>query len=504
MSRTTRAQVPVLLRLRWQMLRTARQRIGAGVLLSLLPALLLLAVAAALVAPRQYADEAATLAPSAYLAFLVVSIIAPISAGGGNDLYPPTQLLAYPIQPRTTFHASLALMPLNIAWLANVIGLMGLTVYIVPPGRYTMLALVTGAGFAAMATLIGAAVAWLFVGLRQSTLGRRSVNVVTIVVVAATAVVVATDRLTDLLDQVVPTRRVVFGLLIAARGNSDLWLLRMAVVTAIALTAYCLGRRWCAWALRRPATTRNVEDGNQRHRLRPSHAPLRQIVALDRASVWRSTSLRRGLLVLAAAPGALAAAISLQWAEIILLPGLAAAGAGLLFGVNAFCLHGTGVVWLASQPDALRHALASKVIVTAETCGIAVLTTVVAASVRARTDPGVSEIATLIVWCPLIVAVVVAICIHLSVTRPHRADLSGHRDVPAPPGAMALYSVRLALVTTSLSLVVSVLARVASSRFLWGAALLLAGFCALSLAVTAAKWRNRAVQATVVTTVAAG
>ena len=36
----------------------------------------------------------------------------------------------------------------------------------------------------------------------------------------------------------------------------------------------------------------------------------------------------------------------------------------------------------------------------------------------------------------------------LSVRSPHRADLQGSRDTPAPPATMAAYSVRLAALTT--------------------------------------------------------
>jgi len=38
--------------------------------------------------------------------------------------------------------------------------------------------------------------------------------------------------------------------------------------------------------------------------------------------------------------------------------------------------------------------------------------------------------------------------LRLSVERPHRAELRGRRDTPAPPGTMAVYSVRMAMQTT--------------------------------------------------------
>ena len=99
----------------------------------------------------------------------------------------------------------------------------------------------------------------------------------------------------------------------------------------------------------------------------------RQLVRTDRASVWRSTALRRGIYVLALLPGVVAAAVGLDWASLVLLPGLVAAGAGLLFGVNAFCLDGSGALWLSSLPHPPALAFWAKTRVLLEVCAIAVV-----------------------------------------------------------------------------------------------------------------------------------
>jgi hypothetical protein len=46
------------------------------------------------------------------------------------------------------------------------------------------------------------------------------------------------------------------------------------------------------------------------------------LLAIDRASVWRSPPLRRGLLVLAVLPVTAAVIASLPWSSIALLPPL--------------------------------------------------------------------------------------------------------------------------------------------------------------------------------------
>ena len=49
-------------------------------------------------------------------------------------------------------------------------------------------------------------------------------------------------------------------------------------------------------------------------------------------------------------------------------------------------------------------------------------------------------------------SLVVASGMKASLRNRHRAELAGTRDTPAPPGVMAMHSIRLAVVTTSVSL----------------------------------------------------
>jgi hypothetical protein len=172
-----------------------------------------------------------------------------------------------------------------------------------------------------------------------------------------------------------------------------------------------------------------------------------QLVRIDRASVWRSTALRRGIVVLALLPGVVAAAVGLDWTSLILLPGLVAAGAGLLFGVNAFCLDSSGALWLSSLPHEAKLAFWSKTRVLLEVCGGAVLVALLAGGLRAGTA-SLTEVTTAFSAAAACCLSVTASCMGLSVRSPHRADLQGSRDTPAPPATLAAYSVRLATLTT--------------------------------------------------------
>lgn len=208
--------------------------------------------------------------------------------------------------------------------------------------------------------------------------------------------------------------------------------------------------------------------------------------------------------MLAILPGLVATAAGLDWASLILLPALVAAGAGLLFGVNVFCLDGSGAVWLASSPGDPPTAFWCKAQVVAEACLVAIAVTLAAGSLRADRVPTAAEAVAILACAGTTLLRVLATCMDLSVTRPHRADLRGPRDTPAPPGAMAAYSVRLAVTATLTGMFFSALSGLADWR--WAAALALPlGLLSLRrLLSSARKWSDPAVRSRVVATVASG
>jgi hypothetical protein len=292
-----------------------------------------------------------------------------------------------------------------------------------------------------------------------------------------------------------------------ARGQEGAWsewLLRTLGLLAVAGLAWATGAWACAWSLRRPGDAAAVDRADRVVRRRaPARSLGRALAAVDRASVWRSAPLRRGLLVLVLLPAGAAIVAGMPWASIAMLPPLLASGAALLFGVNAFCLDGPGTLFLASSPIDPDLLLRSKLTVVAQTVLLAVLSSVAAASLRAGV-PSWPELAAAAGSAVACAAVVVAICIRLSVTRPHRADLRGPRDTPAPPGTMALYSLRLALTATPIGLVFSALTLADSP---WPALVVTAFVVAVScwsLRGSTRRWADPAVRARVVATVAAG
>jgi hypothetical protein len=172
--------------------------------------------------------------------------------------------------------------------------------------------------------------------------------------------------------------------------------------------------------------------------------------------VWRSPPLRRGLIVLAILPLAAAAIASLPWSSIALLPPLVASGAALLFGVNALSLDSSGAVWVSTLPHDPELVLRSKARVVMEVVSGAVVLVLVGAALRASSAPRPLDVLCAVGASLSCTLLVVATCMRLSVTRPHRAELRGARDTPAPPGTMAAYSARLAGVTTLVGLIYSV------------------------------------------------
>jgi len=102
-------------------------------------------------------------------------------------------------------------------------------------------------------------------------------------------------------------------------------------------------------------------------------------------------------------------------------------------------------------------------------------------------------------------ALVVATCMAISVRRPHRAELRGPRDTPAPPGAMFVNTVVLSLAVTITG---SVLAAVSFDTDRPWLPVLLGVAMALPAVASvwrgSRRWRDPACRARVVAAVSAG
>jgi hypothetical protein len=498
-------QVRPLIALRWRMLRSTRARAGFFILATLVPVLCLVAAIVGATAPHERTFDVLLLAPSAYLTVALLTLLGPLVAGG-QELFPTGQLDAYPVTSRTQFLASLVLTPLNLAWTTQLVALVGLTAFVSTTGPGLVLSILTCLFFLGAVTLAGHALAWWVVGLRQRAWGRRASWSAAVALTAAGATAALTGHIPALLDRA-PTTWVVIGAVNGAAGGAAgyrNWATVTWSLLVAAWVAYRVGLRACDWSLRQPTGTGGAPGAAPVRRRGQSPSALRAHLAIDRASVWRSASLRRGLLVLGVLPGAVGGLAGLDWASLVMLPGLVAAGAGLLFGVNAFCLDGAGALWLASQPGDVCVLFRAKAQVVGEVCAIAVALAVVAGAVRAERAPTAAEGVALVGCAIVSVSRVVSTCMRLSLVRPHHAQLLGPRDTPAPPGAMAAYSVRLAVSTTLVAVLFSVVSQADDWRLPAALVVPFLLFSARRLVGSSRLWLDPGLRARVVATVSSG
>jgi len=515
-------QVRPLFALRWRMIRSRTVQTGLTVLGVAALGLIVLGVvggAASRLGRQTAADvglgdlggaidrtgEVAALLPSAMLAFALLCIVAPLAAGGGQELIPESQLVAYPVRIATLVRIGFLLSPLNIAWYLQVLLLTAATGYAVRGTGGPLPPVGVLVAYMIACTAAGQAIGWAVVGVRRTKGGRRSTWLVAAALVAVAGWVIVTNRGTEFLDRS-PTLTVL-GAQIQAANLTMAWLPVVLWCLVVTVVGYLAAVRIAGWALRRPGDlgvdgplARPVE----RRTFESAPTAYRMLVRMDRASVWRSPPLRRGLLVLGVLPVAAAALASLPWSSIALLPPLVASGAALLFGVNALCLDGSGALWASSLPHDPALVLRSKARVVAEVSAASVVVVLVGAGLRASAPPDVVDLVSVLGASISCIALVVATSMHLSVTRPHRADLRGPRDTPAPPGTMAVYSARLAVVTTTVGLMFSA---ASFGRSVVPPVVLTVGllaWAAFSWSRTRRRWADPLVRAHVVTTVAAG
>jgi len=516
-------QVRPLLSLRWAMVRSTGARV-ALIAVMVLGALLVASCAAGFLLAQQIAAFDPQLAeerrlgvtlllPTAMLAFTIMSVVAPMAAGGAYELIPAEQLVAYPMRARTMVLLSAVLTPLNLAWFVQVLLLVFSASFgLVGPYAPWLPLLLTGA-FIGAVTVAGQAIAWLVVGVRKSSIGRAVVWIAAATVVGLAVWIVRTGGVTDVLDEL-PTRKLLGAMLVSAGSGFEpvviAWLLALVALIPLGLL---VSSRVANWALRRPddrggALSGRTVSRRAEPRAQGDRSVYSLLLAMDRASVWRSAPLRRGVLVLAILPGAVAALAGMPWDTVAVMPPLVASGAGLLFGVNAFSLDGSGALWVASTPHNHRLVLRSKMRVIAEVgavaVAIAITGAVIGGAARGREFPSALDLLIVLACSISCVLLVAAICLRLSVTRPHRAELKEARDTPAPPGVMAVYSTVLALITTPLGLLYCGATLLNSAM---SAALLTAGTLLATAALqsgTSRRWDSPLIRSGVVSTVASG
>lgn len=430
---------------------------------------------------------------------LLLSIGSAMGSGGGRELLSRSESAIHPVSPLTDHLGALVLAPLNLAWLVQAWGVLAATAIVTGPGRLAGAQVVVLAWILA-ATATGQAVGWLVEGVRRTPHGVIVVRVASGLVAVCLGVLHLTGRLRPLADAL-PTTWLVDTM------STDRWFVAALALVAVTLAAVWVGGIPARWALGlAPREELRVESGvhEARHLPRPRRgSPDRALMRrLDRGSVWRSVGMRRGLLFLGVGPGVVAVAAGLPWSSVILLPGLVASGAALLFGVNAWCLDARGMIWRETLPVSPAAVFDARTMVLGEILAGVSAVTIGLALLRTGLPPLATGVAVATCWVVVVVQVL-ANAMTWSMRSPYGVDLGSPRATPAPHGAMAGYAGRLSVSTTLTGMIFTGLAAV---PWLWVTPALGAMFLAWSLGRlrrARRRWLTPADRARVVLTVAA-
>ena len=497
--RRARHDLPALLAFRSTGLTpTSRRRMRVAA------SLVLAATAAVAVLPAHLGDQARAgtllaMLPSAALGFVALAVVSAVASAGGRELVARDQAVAFPVSSAIDHLGALLMAPLNIAWLLQSWLLLGATSWALGPDRWWAYQLPV-----LLWVLVGTAVAqvvgWAVEGVRRGPRGPLCFRLGTTVVVALGASVVLTGHVAVVLDHA-PTRALLDVVLAGATGRWTTWVVGVVVLLALLAGAVVAGAWPAGWALSRPMREElRMEGGHHRVRRTP-RTDLGVLLRLDRASVWRSVPLRRGVAVLAVMPGAVALLGALDWRSLMILPGLVVSGGALLFGVNAWCLDARGMLWRENLPLPARTVLLARCWVLLELLLVAAAVTLLLGAVRAGM-PTPAELAAAGCLTAVVALQVTAGALRWSVQRPYAVDLRSARATPAPPVVMVGYSARLALCTTITSLVFSTLALLGSVVAVVLVAVLMLLWSGWRLERVAQRWDDPVTRARVVVTVA--
>ena len=432
------------------------------------------------------------LLPSAYFGVLVISIVSAVASGGGRELLPREQAVAFPVSPTTDHLGALLMAPLNIAWLMQGWTVLGATAFVVGT-KGLLAAQVPVLIWLVVATALAQVAAWTAEWVRRGPRGAWTLRLLVLALVATLAFLVTTDRLVPLLDKA-PTLQIALGALYGSAGVWTGWFAAIGGLVVVgALMAHAVSRRPARDELR-------LESSVQSPRVNPA-SDFAALVRTDRVGIWRSVPLRRGLAVLAVLPGLVALAGALDWAMLCILPGLVASGGALLFGVNSWCLDGRGALWRDSLPVSPTVVFASRVVVLVEVLLLATVLTLLLASLRAGL-PTASQLVAVACAAVVVSLQVVGSSLRWSVRRPFSVDMRSARATPAPPLVMVGYSSKLALTTTLTGMLFMITGGVSEWRWSVLVAIPFLLFSSAKLVGTAHEWADPETRCRVVATVA--
>ena len=450
------------------------------------------------------ANDMLILLPTAYIVFLMTTTMAIIGAGGGRELLPRDQAVAFPVSPITDHIGAVLLAPLNVAWIIQAWSLLGATAFVTGPHRLILVALTTVL-WLVVATCVAQALAWCVELVRRGPFGLFIVRSMWGILAAAVALMVATGSTARVVDRISAKASQITVVVIAPAGNGKwaTWGVGVVVMAAVGAVALCVGG-WVATRVARRSPREEAQAEGQAFSARPMpRSELAALVRTDRGSVWRSVPLKRGFAVLGLLPGLVAAGGQLDWAMMPILPGLVAAGGALLFGINAWCLDGVGALWRDSLPVDPQIALLARMQVLIEILLAATTLTLLVAAMRAGGLPTATQLNAVIATTVVVSVQVVARSMQWSVRRPYAMDLRSARGTPAPPFAMLAYSSWLAMSSTLTGLVFGVASHAHDPTLPIVLAMPFLIAAVRRILITAREWADPEIRARVIATVSA-
>jgi hypothetical protein len=437
------------------------------------------------------------LMPTAMAGILVLSMGSAIASGGGRELIGGEEASPYPISPTTDHLGALLLAPLNIAWMIQAWILLGSMAFSFGPGKLFQ-AQVVILLWMVFATAAAQVVAWSMEAVRRGPGGIAIYRGLLACLGLGAVAIQLTGHTTAVLDRI-PTLWVFAG---AVSGWQLRWWITIGVLLLGTVVGVALGAVPAHLAARRlPRDEARMETDQHEPQAMP-RTVMGLLVRADRASVWRSVPMRRGIMVLAIGPGLVALFGNLPWPSMTILPGLVASGGALLFGVNAWCLDGRGALWRENLPVRPTALFDARAYVLAEFLAAASLITILVGALRAGI-PNSYELAALVGTLLVVLMQVVGASLRWSLAHPYPANLRSARATPAPPAAMVGYSARLATSTTFTSLFFSGCAHVPDWRLSVVVAIPCLLWSGFRLARTRRRWQDPVARAIVMTTTAA-
>ena len=242
-----------LLRFRLSGLRGKARR-AAPIGLTVLVAVTLLASFVPAFVPeyRIARTDVLILLPTAYISVLVISITSAAANGGGRELLPREQAVAFPVSATADHLGALLMAPLNIAWLLQGWSILGMTAYAVGPRPLLPLALLPVYLWLFTGTALAQTIAWVVEYVRRGRRGSNVVRLAAVLVGGTIAVLIATHRMTAVLDDS-PTLRVLLAVIAGANGEWLAWAELLVWLGAIAIVAVVVGAFMADKVSRRPA-----------------------------------------------------------------------------------------------------------------------------------------------------------------------------------------------------------------------------------------------------------